>query len=167
MDEQNQQHQAAQALATIRAHQERTRRAARLPWWVYAAMFVLTAGGTAVNDFVDLNGAKLLAIAVLVVLIVVLVTTFVGRSAPLSRIRGVQPRQAFIPSAFLIVAIVGALATRLISRYGTSFADTVAGAVGLRHYPNTVAGVLYAAAFTALFALYQWLVTTSQRRRNA
>jgi hypothetical protein len=166
MTQRDEQRQAAEALATIRGHQERTRRAARLPWWVYAAMFVLTAGGTAANDFVGLSGAKLIAILVLVALVVVLVTTFAGRSAPLSRLRGVQRRQSFVPSVFVFVAIVLGLGAWLISRYGTGFAGDVAGAVGLREYPNTVTGVLYGAAFTALFALTQLLIEASQRRTN-
>jgi hypothetical protein len=163
MDELNEQ-QAAEALATVHAHQERTRLAARLPWWVYAAMFVLAAGGTAANDFVSLSGAKLLAIVVVVALVVVLVAGFVGRSAPLSRVRGVQPRQSFVPSVFGFVVIVGGLGVWLISRYGTGFANAVAGAVGLRNYPNTVAGVFFGAAFTLLFALAQLLLGASQRR---
>ena len=166
MDEEDQQRQAAEALATIRTHQQRTRRAARLPWWVYPAMFVLAAGGTAANDFVDLSGAKLLAVVVLVLFVVVLVIGFVGRSAPLSRVRGVQPRQSFVPWVFGVVVLVGGLGAWLISHYGTGFAHDVAGAVGLRAYPNTVTGVLYGAAFTVLFALAQLLITMSQRRAN-
>jgi hypothetical protein len=166
MDERDEQLQAAEALATVRVHQERARRAVRLPWWVYAGMFVLSAGGTAVNDFVGLSGAKLVAMLVLVVLAVVLVITFVGGSAPLSRVRGVQRRQSFVPPVFGVVVIVGGLGGWLISRYGTGFANDVAGAVGLRHYPNTVAGVLYGAAFTVLFALYQLLIMASERRAS-
>jgi hypothetical protein len=100
---------ASEALTTIRAHQERTRRAARLPWWVYAAMFVLTAAGTAASDFVSLSGAKLIAILVVVVLVVVLVTGIADRSAMFSRVRGVQPRQQFIPWVFGVVLIVAGL----------------------------------------------------------
>jgi len=166
MTQRDEQRQAAEALATIRGHQERTQRAARLPWWVYAAMFVLTAGSTAVNDFVGLNGAKLIPILVLVTLAVVLVATFASGSAPLSRLRGVQRRQVFVPSVFAFVAIVVGLGGWLISRYGTDFAGDIAGAVGLRAYPNTVTGVLYGAALTALFALTQLLLETSQRRTN-
>ena len=127
-------------------------------------MFVLSAGGTAVNDFVGLSGAKLIAILVLVALVVVLVVTFAGRSAPLSRLRGVQRRQTFVPQVFGVVAIIAGLGAWLISRYGAGVADDVAGALGLRDYPNTVTGVLYGAAFTALFALSQLLVAASQRR---
>ncbi len=155
--------QAADALASIDAHQERTRRAARLPWWVYAAMFVLSAGGTAVNDFVGLSGAKLIAILVLVALVVVLAVTFAGRAAPLSRIRGVQRRQAFTPSVFGLMAIVAGVGAWLASRYGAGAGDDLAGALGLRDYPNTVTGVLYGAAFTLLFGLSQALVAASQR----
>lgn len=78
MDEQ----QAAEALAAVRVHQDRTRRAARLPWWVYAAVFVLAAGGMALNDVISLSGAKLVAVLVLVVLAVVFVVcSAVGRSS--------------------------------------------------------------------------------------
>jgi hypothetical protein len=166
MNNQDDRGRAAQDLMTIRAHQDRARRAARPPWWVYLAMFALTAAVTAVNDAVDLNGAKLLAGAVLAVLVVVLVITFAGRSAPLSGIRGVQREQSFIPSVFGVVVIVGALGGWLISRYGTGLADDVAGAVGLRSYPSTVAGVLLGAAFTGLYALTQALIARSERRRN-
>jgi hypothetical protein len=166
MTQRDEQRQAAEALAAIRGHQERTRRAARLPWWVYAAMFVLTAGGTAANDFVGLNGAKLIAVLVLVALVVVLVITFAGRSAPLSRLRGVERRQSFVPWVFVVVAAIVGLGAWLISHYGTAFEGDVADAVGLRDYPNTVTGVLYGAAFTALFALTQLLVAASQRRTN-
>jgi hypothetical protein len=127
---------------------------------------VLTAGGTAANDFVGLSGAKLISILVLVALVVVLVITFAGRSAPLSRLRGVERRQSFVPWVFVVVAAVVGLGAWLISHYGTGLEGGVAGAVGLRDYPNTVTGVLYGAAFTALFALTQLLVAASQRRTN-
>lgn len=156
--------QAAQTLEAMRAHQQRARRAARLPWWVYAGMFILIAGGTAALDFVDLTGAKLTAIVVLVLFIAVLVVTFATRSAPLSRVRGVQPRQSFNPAAFVIVAILAGLIIVLSHGYGTGFAHHLANTAGLHDYPNTVAGVLYGAVFTALFALGQLLIATSQRQ---
>ncbi|MDN3353150.1 hypothetical protein [Actinomadura sp. DC4] len=158
--------QAAEALATARVHQERARRAARLPVWVYAAMFVLSAGGAAVNDFVGVGGARLVAMLVMVMLVVVLAATFVGdRSALLSRVRGVQRQQPFVPWAFGVVVIAAAIGAWLISAYGPGFAGSIADGIGLRDYPDTVAGVLYGAAFTALFALSQ-LLTSSQRRPN-
>lgn len=162
--EQNERQQAAEALATVQAHQERTRRAARLPWWVYAAMFVVSAGSAALNDFISLSGAKLVAVLIMVALAVVFATSSADGSAPLSRVRGVQRRQSFVPWVFGLVAFVAGLGAWLISRYGTSVTTGVANTVGLRDYPNTVAGVLYGAAFTALFALTQLLVTVSQRR---
>jgi hypothetical protein len=166
MTPRDEQRQAAEALATIRGHQERTRRAARLPWWVYAAMFVLTAAGTAANDLVGLSGAKVIAILVLVALVAVFVITFAGRSAPLSRLRGVERRQSFVPWVFVVVAAIVGVGAWLISHYGRDFEGDVAGAVGMRDYPNTVTGVLFGAAFTALFALTQLLVAVSQRRTN-
>jgi hypothetical protein len=166
VDEQDQRRQATEALATVQAHQERTRRAARLPWWVYAAMFVLTAAATAASDFVSLSGSKLIAVLVLVVLVVVLVTSIIERSALFSKVRGVQPRQQFIPWVFGVVLVVAGLGAWLISRYGNGFVSDIAGAVGLRDYPHTVAGILWGAAFTVLFALTRLLITTSQRRTN-
>jgi hypothetical protein len=129
-------------------------------------MFVLSAGSAAADDFVSLSGAKLLAIVVVAALAVTLVVVFAGRSAPLSRVRGVQPRQVFVPRVFGAVVIVGGLGAWLISQYGAAVTHTVSAAVGLAHYPNTVAGVLYGAGFTALFALSQLLTRTSQRRTN-
>ncbi|MCO5971747.1 hypothetical protein [Actinoallomurus soli] len=165
MNEQSER-QAAEALAMVRTYQERTRRAARLPWWVYAAIFVLTAGGTAANDFVGVGGAKLIALVVLAALVVVLVTSFAGRTSLLGRMRGVERRQSFDPRVFGAVLIVAALGTWLVSRYGTDLTGHVAGMVGLRDYPNTVDGVLYGVAFTALFGLSRLLTAVSQRRRN-
>ncbi|CCH18330.1 hypothetical protein [Micromonospora lupini] len=164
MSRQVDQQSAAATLATIHEHQQRTRRAARVPWWVYATMFLLSAAACAVNDFVDLDGTKLLAAVVLVVLVIVAVITFAGRSAPLSRLRAVQRRQTFVPQAFGVVAVVGGLGGWLLSRYGNTIADNVAGAIGLSNYPNTVAGILLGAAFTALFALSQLLSETFQHR---
>ncbi|GLY83483.1 hypothetical protein [Actinoallomurus iriomotensis] len=166
MDERDEQRQAADALAMVRTHQERTRRAARLPWWVYGAIFVLTAGGTAANDFVGLGGAKLIALLVLVALAAVLVTVFASRSSLLGRMRGVERRQSFDPQVFGVVLVVAAVGTWLASRYGTDLAGDLAGTVGLRDYPNTVDGVLYGAGFTLLFGLSQVLTTASRRRTN-
>jgi hypothetical protein len=166
MNEQDERQKAAEALATVRGHQERTRRATRLPWWVYVATFVLSAGAMALNDFVSLTGAKLVAVLIMVALVVVLLTGFVTGSAPLSRVRGVQRRQSFVPWVFGVVAIIAGLGAWLISRYGTGFVNGVADATGLRDYPNTVAGVVYGAAFTALFAVSQLLIAASQRRTN-
>jgi hypothetical protein len=164
MDKQDEQKQAAAALATVQAHQDRAQRAARLPWWIYLALFVFGVAGTAINDFITVSGAKLIAVLVLIALAVVLVVGIVSRSAPLSRLRGVQPRQTFVPAAFVVVLFVGGIGIALISQYGNGFAHSLANAIGLDRYPNTVAGVIYAAAFTALFALSQLLIRNSQRR---
>ncbi|MFD2422137.1 hypothetical protein [Amycolatopsis pigmentata] len=164
MNTQDEQAQAAEALAAVRRHQERARQAAQVPWWAYVAMFVLIAGVTAINDFVDLTGAKVLSAVVLFLLIVVVVTTFFTRtSTPLSKIRGVEARQSFVPWVFGVVAVVGGAGGVLLARYGTGLADDIAGAVGLRDYPNTVTGVLFGAAGTALFALGRLLLAISQR----
>jgi Mn2+/Fe2+ NRAMP family transporter len=159
--------QAAEALATVRTHQDRTRRAARLPWWVYAAVFVLATGGMALNDVISLSGAKLVAVLVLVVLAVVFATSRVNGPAPLGRVRGVQRRQSFVPWLFGVVAFLAGLGAWLISRYGSEVTHDLADAVGLPGYPNTVAGVLYGAAFTGLFALSQLLLAVAQRRQPA
>jgi hypothetical protein len=163
MDEQ----QAAEALATVRAHQDRTRRAARLPWWVYVAVFVPAAGGMALNDVISLSGSKLVAVLVVVVLAVVFVTSRVNGPAPLGRVRGVQRRQSFVPWVFGVVVFVAGLGAWLISRYGSDVSHDLANAVGLPGYPNTVGGLLYGAAFTGLFALSQLLLTVAQRRQGA
>ena len=159
MSEHEEQRRAAEALATVRQHQERTRRAARLPWWVFAGMFVLIAGVTAVNDFVTLSGAKLVAALVLVLLAVVLVLRSVGRTSLLGRVRGIEARQSVDPRTLGVVVVVAAVGTWLIPRYSAA----VAGAVGLPDYPNTVCGVLFGAVFTALYALYQ-LRSAAHRR---
>lgn len=163
MNQQDEQKQAAEALAMVQAHQEQTRRATRLPWWVYVAMFVVSAGLAALNDFVSLSGSKLIAALILVALAAVFATSRVDQSV-LGKVRGVQRRQSFVPWVFGVVAFIAGLGAWLISRYGTSVTGDIAGAVGLRDYPNTVAGVLYGVAFTALFALAQLLVAVSQRQ---
>ncbi|WP_020494667.1 hypothetical protein [Sciscionella marina] len=155
--------QAAEALVIAEAQQDRARRAARLPWWVYAAMFVLAVAGGASNDFVSVSGSKLIAVFVLAALVVVLVAGFVLRSAPLSRIRGVEARKSLLPRVFGLALFVDAAVTWLLLHYGTGFAHTIANAVGLPGYPNTVMGVLCGLVFTALFALGQSLTTRSAR----
>lgn len=157
---------AAETLATIRTHQERTRRAARVPLWMYVVMFVLAAGLTAISDFVGANGSEVPAIVVLILLVVTLLATFTGRSAPLSRLRGVQGRQSFEPRVFGAVLLVAGAGAWLVSRYGTAAVHDLAAAVGLGAYPNTVAGLLYGAAITVLFAAEQLLLTKLQRRRK-
>jgi hypothetical protein len=163
MNEQDERRQAAETLATIQADQERTRRAAQLPLWVYAVMFVLVVAGSAVNDLVNLTGAKLMAGAIVVVLVVMLVTSLISGSTPLSKVRGVQSRQTFVPSAFGVMVIIGVVCAWLIVNYGTAFAHDLANAVGLRDYPNTVIGVVFGIVFTALFALGQLLVRRGSR----
>jgi quinol-cytochrome oxidoreductase complex cytochrome b subunit len=161
MERDEQAQAATEALTAVRAHQERTESAARVPWWFYLAMFALTTAVTGANDFV--TQPKVIAMVVLVALVVVLVVTFAGRSAPLSRLRGVQRRQRFHPRIFGITLVVGAVGAWLISQYGTAVVNGIAGGLGLRGYPNTVLGVVYAAVFTALFAVVQLMVVRSER----
>jgi hypothetical protein len=150
----NQRFEAADALAAISDRQDRARRRARLPWWVYAGMFVLVAAGSAANDFVSVDGAKLIALLVLIAFVAILVITFATGSAPLGRLRGVQPRQSFVPRAFAAIAVLGGAVAWLVAHYG----DRFTGHLGA--YPNSVAGLLYGAVFTGLFALGQRLTTT-------
>lgn len=159
--------QAEAALAAVGAQQERTRRAARMPWWVYAATFVLIAGGTALNDFLNLTGAKVLAGVVVALFIVVIVSRFATQSTgPLSWARGVQPRQAFVPWVFLAVVVVGGAGAWLSARYGLSFAHTVGGAIGLPGYPYTMMGVLFGLVLTAVFALGHLLTGVALARNG-
>jgi hypothetical protein len=165
MDEQAE--RAAGALASVEEHRRRTRRAARLPWWVYAVMVVLVAAAGAVNDAVDLDGARLLAVVVLVALVGTLAVTFlVGGPAPLARLRGVGPRQAFRPRVFAVVALLGGLIVWAASTYGAGATQALAGALGLAAYPGTVAGVLLGVAWTGLFALGQALSAAAERREH-
>lgn len=164
MNQQDEQRQAADALAMVERHQESTRRATRVPWWVYLVMFLLTAGGVAVNDFVTLTGAKVMAGVVMVLAIVVIGTRMTTRSSPIDRLRRAAPRQEFVPSAFFVVAVLGGAGAWLLTHYDTAISTHLAGAVGLHNYPNTVLGIVYGIAFTALFALGRFLV---ERRRNA
>lgn len=161
MDQSADREQAAAALAAIGAQQERTRRAARMPWWVYAAMFVLIAGVTALNDFVDLSGAKVIAVVVLVLFVVVIVSRFAIRSAPLSWVRGVQPQRAFVPWVFFVVMVAGVAGAWLTVRYGLGFAHSVGGAIGLRGYPYTMMGILFGVVLTGVFALGHLLTRVS------
>ncbi|MFG1928732.1 hypothetical protein [Cryptosporangium sp. NPDC048952] len=156
MESGTEQQKAAEALAAVEAHQARTRRAARLPWWYYLATFVLIAVGSAANDFVTLDGARLLAGAVLTVLVAVLVFRLVAGASLLGRARGVE-----LPSpdarAFVVVVILGVAGGLLVVGFGDSVVQAVADSIGLRDYPYTVAGVLFGAVFTGLFALSQLL----------
>ena len=163
MVNQDQRRAAVEALESARAHQERTRRAARVPWWFYPVTFVVVCGACAANDVVSLSGAKLIAGLVLVAMIVVLAVTVLGRSAPLSRIRGVQGPQTFVPWLFGLVVVVVGIGGWLASRYGVTWVDDVARATGLGRYPNTVAGVLFGAAATALLALVHVLSDRARR----
>ncbi|GAA3570518.1 hypothetical protein GCM10022222_63310 [Amycolatopsis ultiminotia] len=167
MDERNDPRKAAEALAAVRTHQERADKAARLPWWVYALTFVASAGLSAANDFVDLAGAKFIAAVVVVLLIVTFVAGLLGRgTAPLSRVRGVQPRQQIPQWAFATLVVVGAAGVWVIISYGGSVATALADAVGLPGYPDTVAGVVFGAAFTLLFALSQFALGILRKRAD-
>ena len=138
--------QAAEELAIIRDHQRSARQRARLPWWVYAAMFVLIAGVTALNDVVSLTGAKVIAVLVLVAFIAVMVITFATGQAPLSLFRGVQRRQVFAPRAFAVIAVLGGALGWLTLHYLSS-----------SHVSATELGLVFGALCTGLFALSQRL----------
>ncbi|WP_328333920.1 hypothetical protein OHA70_17820 [Kribbella sp. NBC_00382] len=165
MSDQNERRSAAEALTAVRVHQERTRRRARLPWWVYAAVFAVTAAGSALNDLVDLTGAKLTAVLVLVGLAVVFATSRADVSL-LGRLRGVEPQRSISPWAFGLVAFTGGVGAWLISRYGGDVTLDLANAIGLGRYPNTAAGIVYGIAFTALFGLGHLLTAASRRRAD-
>src|SRR5258708_2299105 len=122
---QNQRH-AQEALALMKTHQERTRRAARVPGWFYAAMFLFSAAATAANDVVGISGSKVIAAMILVLLLAALTVGLVTRSAPLSLMRGVAPRQSFEPRVFVAVLFATAVLGWLIVRYGDGLARTVA-----------------------------------------
>jgi hypothetical protein len=96
--------------------------------------------------------------------VVVLVTNFVGKSAPLARLRGVQQRQVFHPRVFGLVVVVAGVAGWLIVCFGPTFATSVAAAVGLRDYPGTVFGIICGVVFTAVFALSQALTNAATAR---
>lgn len=164
MNVQDDRDQAAAALASVRAHQEKARRAARVPWWLYVLMFVLTAGATAANDFVTITGTKVLAVVVLVLFVATLALTFVTGKPLLSVLRGVQPRQRFEPRVFLAVLLVACVAGWLFIHYGEPVTASIAGGVGLADYPDTVTGVLFGIVFTGVFALGQALQGAAARR---
>ncbi|GAA3585815.1 hypothetical protein GCM10022222_83060 [Amycolatopsis ultiminotia] len=159
------QEKAAQALDVVRTNENRTRRAARLPWWVYAGTFVLVAVPLAAADFVDLTGTKAISAVVLALLVLALVAGLLGRgTAPLSRLRGVQARRQGSQQTFGLVVAIGALGTWLIISYGQSAGIDLADAIGLHGYRNTVTGVVFGAAFTLLFALSQFLLGAGRPR---
>jgi hypothetical protein len=141
--------EAAEALAAIRDHQDRARRRARLPRWYYAAMFVLIAAGGAANDFVTLAGAKLIALLVLVTLAGALALGFATGSSLLGTLRGVQPR----PSTSSRTSLLFVLGALVLAWALAHYASSATGHLG--PHPNTVAGLILAAVFTALFALSQ------------
>jgi hypothetical protein len=84
----------------------------------------------------------------------------------LGRLRGVDPQRSFSPWAFGLVAFTGGIGAWLISRYGGDVTLDLAGAVGLDRYPNTVAGIVFGIAFTALFGLGQYLTAGARRRTD-
>jgi hypothetical protein len=52
---------------------------------------------------------------------------------------------------FAVIAVLGGAAGWLVARHGAALTDHLGA------YPNTVAGLLYGAVFTGLFALSQRL----------
>jgi hypothetical protein len=155
---------AAEALVTVQEQRQRVARAVRMPWWVYAAMFVLTAGVTAANDFVTLTGAKVMAGVVLAALVLVAAVTFLGRIDMLGRARGVERRQRFSPPVFLAAALLVGGGAWFASSSGAGFVDGLAEGVGMGGYPGTVSGIVFGALFTGLFALVQFLLAADLRR---
>lgn len=159
-EQSDEQRRAAEALAAVHTHQDRARRAARLPWWFSVGGFVLVAVPTAANDFISFGGAQEMAIVILVVLVGLLAARYVlGPShlwvPPLSRLRGVQARQVTDRRTFVLLVVGGGIAGWAVSRYGISASDSIADTIGLDHYPYTVAGVLAGAFFVILVAVSQ------------
>ncbi|TQS40662.1 hypothetical protein [Cryptosporangium phraense] len=150
----DEQRTAAEALAAVQSHQDRARRAARLPWWFYAAAFVLIAAGVASNDFVSLSGAKVLAGVIVVVLAVVMIARYASGTALLSQLRGVQPR-SYDARAVMVVVIAGAVGGWLAARFGSGAAERLADDLGLHRFPYTVDGVLAGAFIVGVLALAQ------------
>ncbi len=166
MSEYKDRRQAEEALALMRTHQQRTRRAARVPGWFYVAMFVFSAGATAANDVVGITGAKVIAAAILVALLATLVVRVVSRAAPLSLARGVAPRGSMAQRDMIAMLFAVVVIGWLIARYGESVGHSIASALGVPGYPNTGAGVLYGAVATGLFALSQRLITVEGQRSD-
>ncbi|MBB4683690.1 hypothetical protein [Amycolatopsis jiangsuensis] len=167
MGERDEARRAAEALAAVHTHQERAEKAARLPWWVYALTFLASAGLGVAGDFVDLNGAKFIAAVVIALFVVVFVAGALSRgSAPLSRVRGVQARRDVPRWQFGLVIVVLGLCLWLLTTYGHGLATGLAGALGLRGYPNSVLGVVFGAVFTLLFALSQFTMAALRKRSD-
>ncbi|MBB4686811.1 hypothetical protein [Amycolatopsis jiangsuensis] len=153
MNDPDERQQATDALAEVRTHQSRAARAARLPWWVYAAMFVLAVVPLAADDFVDLGGTTAISAVVLGLLVLALVAGALGKGvAPLSRLRGVQARRQVSQERYGLVVAIGAAVTWLLVSQGPSLAAGLADEIGLHQYRNTVTGVLFGAVLTLLFA---------------
>ena len=161
------QQRAREALAMMREHQERTERAAGMPVWIYPAMFVLSAGASAANDFVNLTGTKVIAAVIALALVVVLGVRMLTGAAPLSLARGVAARQSppnmRVQATVLLVLLAGVF---VIARYGTGLGHSLADALGVPGYPHTVTGVTFAAVATVLFALGQRFIAASGQRSN-
>lgn len=155
-----------EALESVRRSQRRAARAARVPWWVYAAMFALTAAATLCVTVLTMPGSQWVAMIVLAAFLVVFGLIVAGGHAPLDALRSVGRRQSFEPWVFGVVTVIGIAALWAATNFGAAIAGTVADAVGLVGFAYLVGAVLAGAAFTALFALGQLLSGIASRARR-
>lgn len=155
--------QYQRALEVAREHRRSASRAARMPWWVYAAVFVVVGGAAFAASALERGEAGLSAVIVLALFLVVFGLAVASRVAPLDRLRTVRRRARFEPVAFLVISVLGAAGLWIATRFGAAITNAVAGAVGLQAHSGIVAGVLAGAAFTALFALGRGLSALAGR----
>jgi hypothetical protein len=162
MGESDERRRAAEALATVQAHQERTRRAARPRWWAYVIIFLVVAAAGAVTDVVPLSGERILAGVVAVLVVAVIVARFCGWN-PMSRLRGVQGRREVDARRYGLAIVVGFLGFWVVFHYAPGWADGIAGATGLTGLHGTVSGVLTGALFACWAAVVGELGARAQR----
>ncbi len=120
----------------------------RVPWWFYAAVFVIIAGVAAANDFVRLTGTRLIAL-----LIVVAVAGMVATA----RVRGGRPRPVnpwLFGGALLAAGLFGWVVVRYEYGSGANLADRL----GVHNYPHTAAGLISGTVVTLMLAMINDLV---------